>query len=204
MHLRSAIPWSMVALRFILGPIAALVALRVVHPQLWLGLIVAAGFLSDVYDGILARKWGTATARLRIADSAVDIVFYLGVLSALIVRHGDELHARLGLLIAVLAFEAARLVFDFARYGRMSSYHTYTAKAWGVLLATSTITLLCFDRFAWLLTVTLIWGILCDTEGLLITALLPQWAHDVKSLPRALVLRRQMLAACAEDNAPVS
>ena len=62
--------------------------------------MIAAGFLSDVYDGILARRWGTETAALRVADSAADTVFYLGVLSAVIARHWPVLRDRLALLIA--------------------------------------------------------------------------------------------------------
>ena len=42
-------------------------------------------------------------------------------------------------------------------------------------------------------TAALAWGILCDLEGLTMTALLPVWTHDVKTLARALELRGTML-----------
>ncbi|HEV2132648.1 MAG TPA: CDP-alcohol phosphatidyltransferase family protein [Terracidiphilus sp.] len=193
MNLRSQIPWSMLICRAILGPAIALTA-RLPHPELWLGCMIAAGFLSDVYDGILARRWGTATAALRIADSIADTIFYLGVLTAIIERHLPVLRANLGLLFAVLALEAIRFSFDWAKFRRMASYHSYTAKIWGILLAAATIALLCLDRAYWMVTLALAWGILCDLEGLTVSLVLPQWAHDVKSLPRALQLRREMHA----------
>jgi CDP-diacylglycerol--glycerol-3-phosphate 3-phosphatidyltransferase len=93
----------------------------------------------------------------------------------------------------LLALEALRAVFDWIKYRRLSSYHSYAAKLWGVLLATSTVALLCFNRGYWLLTAALAWGILCDLEGLTMTALLPVWTHDVKTLARALELRGTML-----------
>lgn len=182
----------MVLFRVLLGPAIAEAGLRLPAPQPWLGAMIAAGFLSDVYDGILARRWGTATAALRVADSAADTVFYLGVLSAVVARHWPVLRDRLGLLIALLVLEGARFTFDWIKYRRMASYHSYASKAWSVLMAAATIALLCFDRAFWMVTLALVAGILCDLEGLAMSALLPRWTHDVKTLRRALALRRQM------------
>jgi CDP-diacylglycerol--glycerol-3-phosphate 3-phosphatidyltransferase len=185
----------MVIFRTLLGPAVAIVALILPAPQPWLGAMIAAGFVSDVYDGILARRWGTETAALRVTDSAADTVFYLGVLFAVIARHWPVLRDRLGLLIALLVLEAARYLFDWIKYRRIASYHSYASKAWGALMAAATIALLCFDRAFWMVTLALLAGILCDLEGLAMSALLPEWTHDVKTLRRALALRRQMPTA---------
>ncbi len=191
---QKGIPWAMVGFRALLGPVLALVAWRAAHPQLWLGAMIAAGFVSDVYDGILARRWGTETAGLRVADSSADIVFYLSILVAVVLRHGPVLRERACLLVAVLVLEAVRFVFDWMKYGRMASYHSYVAKAWGVLLAVSMIALLCFDSAFWLVTLALAWGIACELEGLAMSLLLPEWAYNVKTLTKAFALRRAMLA----------
>lgn len=193
MNIRLQIPWSMIAIRAALGPAIAITA-RLPNPELWLGEMIAAGFLSDVYDGILARRWGTAGPRLRLADSAADTVFYLGVLAAILERQWPVLHASLGLLVALLALELTRWIFDYVKFRRLASYHSYAAKIWGVLLVAATLALLCFNRAFWLVTLALAWGILCDLEGLIMSLLLPQWTHDVKSLPRAVLLRREMRA----------
>jgi CDP-diacylglycerol--glycerol-3-phosphate 3-phosphatidyltransferase len=182
----------MVALRAALGPAIAVMAL-LAHPEAWLGAMIAAGFLSDVYDGILARRWKTDTDALRIADSAVDMVFYLGVLAAIVERHWPALRERAWLLIAVLALEGIRMAFDWVKFRRMASYHSYTAKAWGILLAAATVALLCFDRWYWILTLALVWGIVCDLEGLAMSLILPEWRRDVKTLRRALELRKEIL-----------
>ncbi len=188
----------MVVFRLLLAPAMVACALRAPGPQVWLGLMIAAGFASDVFDGILARRWGTATTGLRVADSAVDMVFYVGVLTAAIVRHGPVIRERLWLVVALLTMEAARMLFDWVKYRRMASYHSYASKAWGVLLAVATIAMLCFDRGYWLATAALVWGIVCDAEGMAMSALLPDWTHDVKTLWRALALRKEMLAAREE------
>lgn len=156
--------------------------------------MIAAGFLSDIYDGILARRWGIASATLRVADSTADTVFYLGVLMAIVERHGQVLRANMGLLVALLALEMIRFGFDWLKFRRMASYHSYAAKIWGILLAGATLALLCLNRAFWLVTVALAWGIACDIEGLSMSILLPDWAHDVRSLPRAISLRRETIA----------
>ena len=124
----------------------------------------------------------------------MDILFYLGILSAIIAKHWPVLRERLGWVVAVIVVEAVNHLFGWLKFGRMPSYHSYAAKAWGLLLAARTITLLTFDRGAWLLSVALVWGILCNAEIFMMTAILPEWAHDVRTLARAFSLRRQMLA----------
>ena len=185
----------MVVGRALLGIAIPLAAARLQSPEALLGAMIVAGFLSDIYDGVLARRWGTATAALRISDSAADTVFYIGVLIAVVERHWPVLHDRLWLLAALLGLEATRIAFDWVKFGRMASYHSYASKAWSALLAIATIALLCFNRGFWLTTLAIAWGILCDLEGLTMSLLLPQWTHDVKNLRRALRIRQKMLAA---------
>jgi CDP-diacylglycerol--glycerol-3-phosphate 3-phosphatidyltransferase len=121
-----------------------------------------------------------------------DIIFYLGVLSALVERHWPALRERAWLLSAVLLLEVALVAFDWAKFHRVSSYHTYSAKIWGILLTAAAVALLCFNRGFWMLTLALAWGIVCNLEGLAMSMLLPEWTRDVKTLRRALELRRRM------------
>ncbi|MCV5084856.1 CDP-alcohol phosphatidyltransferase family protein, partial [Escherichia coli] len=70
------IPLLLTALRAALAPVVALLALR--FPSgLAFALCLAGAFLSDVFDGILARRWGVATQTLRRLDSAADSLFYV-------------------------------------------------------------------------------------------------------------------------------
>jgi CDP-diacylglycerol--glycerol-3-phosphate 3-phosphatidyltransferase len=197
MRWRKTIPWSLVVFRALLSPALFFAARRSSIAGLWLGAMVAAGFVSDIYDGVLARRWSTATSALRRADSAVDIFFYLGVLSAVIVRSGHAIRERLWLLVTVIALEILNCLFGFIKFRRMPSYHSYTAKLWGALLAISAITLLSLDRAYRLVTLALAWGIVCELEVFAMSALLPEWTHDVKTLARAFAIRRQMLSPAA-------
>jgi len=187
---RTAIPWSLVIFRLLLGPALLILALHVPAAGIWLGLLFVLGPVSDIFDGVLARRFGTATSRLRISDTVVDTVFYIMVLATVVELDWAAIRGRIWLIAAVIAFEAVRHVFDLAKFGRIASYHTYSAKIWGLLLMLAVGTLLCFRHGAWLLTVALVWGIVSELEGLVFSMLLPEWVHDVKTLPRALAIRR--------------
>ena len=192
------IPWSLVLFRLLLGPALFIVARDPSIAGAWMGAMIAAGFVSDVYDGVLARQWGNASSALRIADSGVDIIFYLGVLAALVERHWPAIHPRLGLLAVVMALETINVLVSFIKFRRMASYHSYAAKFWGFLLAAATVTLLTLDHGEWLLTLALAWGIASELEVLAMSLLLPEWTHDVKTLARAIAIRQKVLARESE------
>jgi len=194
---RTSIPWSMVVGRTALGPAIAFIAAEFAHPELWLGLMIAAGFFSDIYDGILARRWGTESNALRTYDSVADTIFYFGILAAIIARERPVLAARIDLIAALLALEVTRWLFDWIKFRRMASYHSYASKFWGILLAAAAIALLCFHAAFWLVTVAIVWGILCDLEGLAMSILLPEWKRDVRNLKRAWILRKQIISTAA-------
>jgi CDP-diacylglycerol--glycerol-3-phosphate 3-phosphatidyltransferase len=73
---REQIPWMMAAGRAALGPV--LIAGEACG---WNGLALASMVLtalqSDIFDGVLARRWGCDTGGVRLFDSMADTVFYL-------------------------------------------------------------------------------------------------------------------------------
>ena len=82
------LPLALTLLRLALAPLMVLLSERP-HPLLF-GLILTAAVLSDIFDGILARRLGVATPSLRRLDSAVDVVFYLAVGFALWLGYGSS------------------------------------------------------------------------------------------------------------------
>jgi CDP-diacylglycerol--glycerol-3-phosphate 3-phosphatidyltransferase len=155
--------------------------------------IVVAALVSDIYDGVLARRWRCDTARVRLFDSMADTVFYLCTAVALWVSQPRLWRSYGGLLVALLVLEAARFAFDFAKFGKPASYHTYLAKAWGLVMAIAVIGVFALDRSNVFVPAALVLGILCDLEGLAMSLVIPVWRKDIKTLLAAWHLRRQML-----------
>ena len=187
----SVIPWSLLWLRLVLAPAIVGCAWNRHMPGIWLGAVMVAALVSDIYDGKLARRWGTATTRLRVADSLVDTIFYIGVAVAVFWRHPELLRTNLWWLSTLLILETIRYAFDWLKFGRTASYHSYFAKAWGLLLGAAAIAALCFNSWLWLVTAAIIWGVACDVEGLMMSLLLRHWSSDVRTLRDAWKLRAE-------------
>jgi phosphatidylglycerophosphate synthase len=190
--LRRAIPWGLIGLRVLGGPLIVLGAWRGWDGG-WLGAMVAAALLSDIYDGILARRWGGETAGLRMSDSVADTIFYLGVVGALWVREPEVLRGNWPWWVGLFAMEGVLYGFDFWKFGKAASYHSYMAKAWGLLIAVAVAGVLSFGGLRWLIWVALVFGIVVNAEGLAMSVMLPRWKNDVKTLVRAWELRKRML-----------
>ena len=184
---RRMIPWTMVIARALLGP-ALVLAARTALPGVLLALFVLAGLLSDIFDGVLARRWSTDTAALRLSDSMADIVFYLGCGAALWLRSRALLMHFARLLELVIALELFHLAFALIKFRRPPSYHSWLAKSWGLLLSAAVV--LGFVNSPAATTRTLWWaalllGIVAQTEGIAMSLLFPTWRRDVKTIAHA-------------------
>jgi phosphatidylglycerophosphate synthase len=187
------IPWLMAAVRALLGPVV-IVGQTCQWSGITLAALIVTALLSDICDGILARHWHCDTAAVRLFDSMADTVFYICTTFALW-RSQPLLFQRHALLLSfLLGFETLRFAFDFAKFGKPASYHSYLAKAWGLLLATSVIICFATPHGEPSVVAALIVGILCDLEGLTMSIILPIWQRDVKTLRQAWQARHLILA----------
>jgi CDP-diacylglycerol--glycerol-3-phosphate 3-phosphatidyltransferase len=193
MHIRKEhIPWVMAAARAALGPVLIAGAACSWNGFALAGMVVGA-LVSDIYDGVLARRWRCDTAGVRLFDSMADTVFYLCTAVALWVSQPQLWRSYRGLLIALLGLEAVRFGFDFTKFGRPASYHSYLAKLWGLVMAVAVIGVFALDRANGLVPAALVLGILCDLEGMAMSIVMPVWRKDIKTVRAAWHLRRQIL-----------
>jgi phosphatidylglycerophosphate synthase len=193
---RQQIPWTMAGIRAALGPI-----LIAGQARGWngftLAFLVLAALLSDIFDGVLARRWKCDTAGVRLFDSMADTVFYLCVAAALWIGQPQIWITWSGLLLSVLGLEAIRFAFDFTKFGKPASYHSYLAKLWGLVLAAAVMTAFATERASLLIPAALVLGSACNLEGLAMSAILPVWQRDIRTLRAAWRLRRELHPAIA-------
>ena len=108
---KNSIPWAMAGGRALLGPIL-IVGERCGWSGVALASIVVSALVSDIFDGVLARKWQCDTAGVRLFDSMADTVFYVSVGVALWVGQPRLWHDNailLGILLAPLSSEGQKL-----------------------------------------------------------------------------------------------
>ena len=188
---KEQIPWAMAAGRTLLGQV--IVAGEACG---WSGLAVAGmvvtALLSDIFDGVLARRWRCDTAGVRLFDSMADTVFYACAGIALWIGQPQIWRDNAVLLGALLALEALNFGVALAKFGKPASYHSYLAKAWGLVLATAVIAAFASGRGSPLISVSLALGIVCNLQGLAMSWMLPVWRKDVKTLRAARQMRAEM------------
>jgi phosphatidylglycerophosphate synthase len=189
---REIVPWGVAAGRAALGPVLIAGAACSWDGAALAGVVVAA-LVSDIYDGVLARRWGCDTAGVRLFDSMADTVFYLCTAAALWIGQPQLWRTYWGLLVGLLGVEVVRFAFDFAKFGKPASYHSYLAKSWGLVMAVAVVGVFAFGRVNVLVPVALVMGIVCDLEGLAMSVVMPVWRKDVKTIRAAWRIRGEML-----------
>lgn len=208
-ELRSAkerIPWLMATTRAVLGPVVIL-GERAKWNGITLAALIIAALLSDIFDGVLARRWRCDTAAVRLFDSIADIVFYACCAAALWTRHPSIVRSLALPIAAVVGLEALGLATAFVKFGKMPSYHSYVAKTWGLVLASALVAAFVTQHPAGWLIAALVLGALSNLEGISMSLIMPVWRQDVKTIAEAWRLRGIMRrsrarwipkAACAE------
>lgn len=196
MNLLSAVPFSLTTVRLLLGPVILFLAFSRRTPWL-MGVCILVALFADIFDGILARRLGVATEFLRRYDSATDTAFYCCVVAGTWILYPQVLLANALGLGALVFLKLARYLIEWAKFHKGASYHSWLAKVWGLVLAPASILLLEFGRGGAWLHAAIILGLLANTEGLIISLILPRWQHDVPTVWHALNLRTQSQAATA-------
>jgi CDP-diacylglycerol--glycerol-3-phosphate 3-phosphatidyltransferase len=183
-----SLPLALTAMRALLASVVIYLAL--LQPsRLAFGACLTVAFLSDVFDGILARRLNVATPSLRRLDSMADTIFYLCAVFAAWRLHPSAITERLASLLVLGGLEVIRYVFDFAKFGREASYHMWSSKLWGVALFAGFFTLLGLGMSGVPVSMAIYVGILADLEGLAISIVLREWKTDVPTIFHAFRLR---------------
>jgi CDP-diacylglycerol--glycerol-3-phosphate 3-phosphatidyltransferase len=89
----------------------------------------------------------------------------------------------------------SRYVFDAVKFGKEASYHMWSSKLWGVLLFLGFFSVLVFGKEGIFVHLAIYVGLLADTEGLMISFVLPQWKNDVPTIVHAIRIRKESTAS---------
>ena len=181
-------PMLLTGLRAFLAPVVLLLSIYAPKPGAFAVCLVVA-FVSDIFDGILARRLNVATPTIRRLDSAADTCFYAACAFAAWHLYPMAITERLLPLCILIALEALRYTLDFAKFRREASYHMWSSKLWGIGLFVGFFALLVFASQGVLVSIAIYLGIVADLEGIAISLILPRWQSDVPSYVHAMRIR---------------
>jgi hypothetical protein len=182
-------PEALLFVRLLCAP-GIIWAERTGRSGIFLASIVGIAFVSDVFDGIVARRIGSATPQLRRADTIIDTAFYLSAAIALFRRAPSVIEGEGPGLALLAALEIARFLLERIKFGRLASYHLWSAKAWGIALFLGFSQAFVRRAPAPLFRIAVLAGILSDLEGLLASLILSDWHCDVPSVFHAARLEK--------------
>jgi phosphatidylglycerophosphate synthase len=184
------IPVALTTLRLLLGPVALLGTFFGAPRWIYLPILLIAT-LSDICDGILARRYGVATVALRRFDSSADLIFYLFILVAAWMLCHDVLQKTWWAIAAVLATEGLLILVSFLRFRKYPAAHTYLAKFFGLVLLYCLIALLSFGAGPWAVYVIGAVGVATNSEIIFMNLVAETAPVDVRSLSALLRCQRQ-------------
>lgn len=184
------VPKTLLYFRLFLGPVmiywtytthkAGIVLLV----SLWLGL------LSDIFDGIIARKLGIATEWLRKADAWFDIVFWLCAGYCIYLIRPELFHEYKYGIIALFCFEPISDLIYLFRFRAGGCAHNWASKLWGLILLATFSIILAGGNPGVLFIIAIVGGLVSQIDRILIASILPKPECDIPSFYQAN-LRRQ-------------
>ena len=185
------IPSLLVIFRFVIAPFLLWDALDGTT-TIWFLIGFITAFISDIFDGIIARRLGISTAKLRQADSWADVCLFSCIfISAWLVHRDILINYQIPLLTVVFA-QLIWWIVNLLKYGKPASYHTYSAKLWGITLFVAIVALFGFNYAEFALWLTCLVGLIHTIEEIVMTLILPECEHDVLSIFHALQIRQNL------------
>lgn len=187
--LRFVPPLALTTFRLLLAPAVLLLASAGIEGWIWPGILFAS-LMSDLFDGIAARRLDVSRPWLRRYDSATDLTFYLAIVGAVWLLREPIVREYAWGIGLVLALEVVCNVVSLLKNRALPATHSYAAKVWAPMLALTFAVLLGWGK-AWpLLDLTIGYGVLVDLEVIAIILLTPGAAVDVPTVAHAWRLRK--------------
>lgn len=185
------IPSLLVGMRLAIAPLLVWDAFDG-QTSIWFIMGYVFAVLSDIFDGIIARRLQVSTPQLRQADSWADISLYVCVAISTWLVYPQVLREFRVPLLSAVAIQLILFTVSLIKFQKFPSFHTYTAKTWGLTLLAATVGLFGFGytNTLWL-AIALCW--INSIEEIIMTLILPTWQCDILSVFHAIELRKQLL-----------
>jgi CDP-diacylglycerol--glycerol-3-phosphate 3-phosphatidyltransferase len=188
--IKHAIPYSLIIFRLLLAP-AILLWTWQTHQSGWFPVsCLWAAMISDIFDGIIARKLGVATNALRKWDANVDIVFWLAAGVCVWMLNGQLLKDHLYFILLLFVLEPVSDLINFIKFRKSGCAHNWLSKTWGILLLLTFTFLLAGSAPLWLFRTCLIVGLISQIDRIIISSLLPGPECDIPSCYHAWLRRK--------------
>ncbi|WP_177763527.1 CDP-alcohol phosphatidyltransferase family protein [Flavobacterium sp. I3-2] len=185
------IPIALIFLRFNLGFILLYFSyIKIDHYNYIAILLITIGLLSDVFDGIIARKLNISTKLLRRLDSSIDQIFFIYVIVATYLQYPLFFKENWIWLILLISSEVLTYVVSFIKFKKEIATHSIGAKIWTLFLFATLVEITYSGNSVVLFQLCFWIGIITRLEIIAIILILKKWTNDVPSVFAAIRLRK--------------
>lgn len=153
-------------------------------------ILIYFGLFTDIFDGIIARKVGVSSEKLRRLDSQTDLIFWLSLGFAVYWLNPEIVKEHWKSISLIFIMEALCYVVSLWKFGKETCTHAFLAKMWGLSLLIAFTFLIGFQTVNWAFYLCVILGFISHLDVILIILILPKWQFDVPSSYHAYLIRK--------------
>ncbi|MCT3691939.1 CDP-alcohol phosphatidyltransferase family protein [Elizabethkingia anophelis] len=185
------IPYILIATRFILAPVILILAyLKGDELRILLLVLMYFGLFTDIFDGIIARKAGVSSEKLRRLDSQTDLIFWLCIGFAAYLLNPELIKEHWGGIALIFIMEALCYIISLVKFGKETCTHAFLSKLWGLSLLFAFTGLIGLQQAGFFFYLAIVLGFVSHVDVILIVLFLPKWQHDVPSSYHAWRIRK--------------
>lgn len=151
------------------------------------------GLFTDIFDGIIARKVGVSSEKLRRLDSQTDLVFWLSIGFATYILNPEIIQEHWKSIALIFVMEALCYIVSLWKFGKETCTHAWLAKLWGLSLLIAFTSIIGFSEAGWAFYLCVALGFISHLDVILIILILPKWQFDVPSSYHAWKIRNGKL-----------
>ncbi|MCX2485440.1 CDP-alcohol phosphatidyltransferase family protein [Pedobacter sp. MR2016-24] len=158
--------------------------------RLIINILLITGLISDIFDGIIARKLNVSTVRLRRLDSAVDQVFWISAMVAAYIVCTPFFQVNMVLLMLLFSMEGLTYLISYIRFKKEVATHAISSKIWTLTILATLVQIIATCDSSWLFMVCVYAGMITRLEIIAILFTLRNWENDIPSLYHAIQIRQ--------------
>jgi CDP-diacylglycerol--glycerol-3-phosphate 3-phosphatidyltransferase len=174
------VPNALSSARILAAPL--LVALAMQHNETAFTWLLVGALLSDIADGLIARRYHLESAIGSLLDSIGDTLVLFTAVYGIWVFHPEVITDHRVPVLLAIGLGLGENIAALLRYRRLSSFHTLLSKAAGYMLGIFIGVLFIFGFQSWLFWLAIVTSVASNLEEFFLLAVLPEWRSDVRGL----------------------
>jgi CDP-diacylglycerol--glycerol-3-phosphate 3-phosphatidyltransferase len=151
--------------------------------------LIVLGLISDVFDGIIARKLNVSTEKLRRMDSGIDQIFWLCIVAASFIMHPKFYMNNWLQIVVLIAAEGLCYLISFIKFRKEVATHAIASKIWTLVLFATLIQIIAIGKSVVLFQFCFYLGMVTRLEIIIILLLIKQWTNDIPTVYHAYLIR---------------